>query len=183
MSATLFEAVASKDLREVRRLLSEGQDPNTVDADGRSPLVFAAESKQWFSCVYLFLGGADPGFVAPNGSSWARCAHQSRSLQALAGCVAAKLNVEEFLEPDDFRPKKAAAVMALSALRASLRVGTGDIIKHVLIRDEDHPMADVKQTLNHAKRTDQEDLAAMVRAWLAKREATMALREIQKASP
>jgi ankyrin repeat protein len=57
---SLFDAVAAGDLARVQVLLDSGADPNPFDAEGRTPLIVAAENGDEALVKALLAGGADP---------------------------------------------------------------------------------------------------------------------------
>ena len=59
----LFDAVVAGDLKGVEALLAAGEDPNPFDAEGRTPLILAAERGEEAILQALLAGGADPGLI------------------------------------------------------------------------------------------------------------------------
>ncbi len=57
---SLFDAVAAGDLARVQVLLDGGADPNPFDAEGRTPLMVAAQHGREDLVQCLLAGGADP---------------------------------------------------------------------------------------------------------------------------
>ncbi|WP_343213378.1 ankyrin repeat domain-containing protein [Archangium violaceum] len=57
---SLFDAVLAGDLARVQVLLDGGADPNPFDAEGRTPLMLAAELGREDIVRSLLAGGADP---------------------------------------------------------------------------------------------------------------------------
>ncbi|MGZ3460340.1 MAG: ankyrin repeat domain-containing protein [Archangium sp.] len=57
---SLFDAVAAGDRARVEALLASGADPNPFDAEGRTPLMLAAEKGLEALVQCLLAGGADP---------------------------------------------------------------------------------------------------------------------------
>lgn len=56
---SLFDAVAAGDLARVEALLAGGADPNPFDAEGRTPLMLAAENGREDLVRALLAGGSD----------------------------------------------------------------------------------------------------------------------------
>lgn len=57
---SLFDAVTAGDLARVETLLAGGADANPFDAEGRTPLMLAAEQGREDMVQVLLAGGADP---------------------------------------------------------------------------------------------------------------------------
>jgi ankyrin repeat protein len=60
---SLFDAVAAGDLARVQVLLDSGTDPNPFDAEGRTPLMVAAQDGREDLVQCLLAGGADPSLT------------------------------------------------------------------------------------------------------------------------
>jgi ankyrin repeat protein len=60
---SLFDAVEAGDLARVQVLLDSGTDPNPFDAEGRTPLMLAAQHGHEDLVQCLLAGGADPSLT------------------------------------------------------------------------------------------------------------------------
>src|SRR5438094_871642 len=69
MSADLFGAIRSRDAAAVRRLLTEGVDPNAADGEGRTVLMLAAASGQNEIARVLLEQGAEVDRRRPEGAT------------------------------------------------------------------------------------------------------------------
>ncbi|EPX57971.1 Ankyrin repeat protein [Cystobacter fuscus DSM 2262] len=82
---SLFDAVVAGDVSRVEALLAGGADPNPFDAEGRTPLMLAAERGEEPLARVLLAGGADPSLTDRLGESalTKAAAHGHRRLAAL----------------------------------------------------------------------------------------------------
>jgi ankyrin repeat protein len=82
---SLFDAVVAGDLTRVEALLASGADPNPFDAEGRTPLMLAAERGEEEVAQVLLAGGADPTLTDRLGESalTKAAAHGHRRLATL----------------------------------------------------------------------------------------------------
>ncbi|QRK11871.1 ankyrin repeat domain-containing protein [Archangium violaceum] len=126
---SLFDAVMAGDLARVEALLAAGADPNPFDADGRTPLMVAAENGHEELVRTLLAAGADPiltdrmsesALTKAAAHGHGRVAallypHASEDDQAMArtllqvGTDFFTLPREQPQPPDDFRRKLASA--------------------------------------------------------------------------
>lgn len=126
---SLFDAVAAGDLARVEELLAGGADANPFDAEGRTPLMAAAENGSEALVRALLAGGADPILTDRMGESALTKAaahghgrvaallypHASEEDQAMArtllrvGTDFFNLPRSQPEPPDDFRRKLASA--------------------------------------------------------------------------
>jgi ankyrin repeat protein len=66
---SLFDAVAAGDLERVKAALAQSGDANPFDAEGRTPLMLAAERGDTAILQALIAGGADPDLTDRIGES------------------------------------------------------------------------------------------------------------------
>ena len=85
LSESLFEAVVAGDLERVQSLLAGGADPNPFDAEGRTPLMIAAERGEEDIVRALLARGADPALTdrLGEGALSKAAAHGHRGLATL----------------------------------------------------------------------------------------------------